>query len=533
MLRGFPQVPILRLAVGAIFAAVIGLPSLLSAQEDETLPLFGTQLFDSGVAQQSYNAFNPRYRVTIGDRVRVQLWGGYTVADVYTVDAQGNIFIPEVGPVQVAGTPNSELNNVITDRVKETFRENVEVYANLEADQQIKVFVTGYVLRPGVYGGSSFDSMIYFLDQAGGIDPQRGSFLEISVRRNGTERFRVNLYDFLLSGSLNIEQLADGDTIFVPPQRKTVAIEGNVRNAYRYEFTGESIPLEDLLELASLVPGSSHVEVQRAVHTERTIRYIPLSEARDIDLFNGDHVVAYDHTRPDQISVRLTGEQDGPRFLILPSGARLSDALQSIVPTQRSNLDSVQLYRRSVAQRQKEALEQSLDRLESTVLAARSVTMEEARIRGEEAELIIQFIDRARDVTFPGQVTLPEGVDLSRIFLENGDELRVPAKTSVVMIYGEVSFPNTQIHRDGYTVADYIANAGGLSPNANDDQVFLQRVNGEIVRIKRLSSRSYNVQPGDEIFILPEVPSKNLQLIKEISGIVYQLALGARVVIAL
>lgn len=516
---------------GALF--LLGNVSGLRAQQADPLPLFGTQLFDSEVAQQSFNAFNPDYRVMIGDRVRVQLWGGYTVANVYTVDAQGNIFIPEVGPVQVAGVQNAELNAVITNQVKEVFRENVEVYANLEADQEIKVFVTGYVERPGVYGGRSFDSMIYFLDQAGGIDPERGSFLEVSVRRNGEERFRVNLYDFLLEGSRDMQQLADGDTIFVPQQRHTVAIEGNVRNAYRYEFADENLPLARLLEMASLIPGSTHVEVQRAVKSEKQIQYRPLDAVSDVLLQDGDRVQVYDHTRPDQLSVRLTGEQDGPRFLILPTGAHVDEAMQSIEPTERSNMDSVQLYRRSVAVRQKEALNQSLNRLESTVLAARSATYEEARIRAEEADTILAFIDRARDVEFPGQVTLPDYAELDRIFLEDGDELRVPARTSVVLVYGEVSFPNTQIHREKMTVEDYINNAGGLSPNADDDQVFLQKVNGEIVRVERLSSRRYQVEPGDEIFVLPEVPSKNLQLAKEISTIIYQLALGARVVIGL
>ncbi|MFW6353882.1 MAG: polysaccharide biosynthesis/export family protein [Verrucomicrobiota bacterium] len=506
--------------------------SLLAAAPED-LPLFGEQLFDSEVAQQSYNAFNPDYRVSIGDRIRVQLWGGFNVADVFTVDAQGNIFLPEVGPVTVAGVPNSELNQVITDQVKTVYKENVEVYANLEANQDIKVFVSGFVARPGVYSGKSFDSLIYFLDQAGGIDPLRGSFLEVSVRRGGEERFRVNLYDFLLGGDLQLRQLADGDTIFVPPQQKIVAVLGNVRNAYRYEFAGDGIPLAEVLAMASVVAGSTHVDVQRSQPNQRPIIYRSLDNMGDVRLYDGDYATVYDHTRPEQLTVRLTGEQEGPRFLILDENARVSDAVTAIEPTVRSNMDALQLYRRSVAVRQKQALEQSLDRLESTVLAARSATLEEARIRAEEAETILEFIKRAREVTFTGQVTLPDTADLSAIFLENGDELRVPPKTSVILVYGEVSFPNTQIYNPDHTVADYLADAGGLSPNADNDQVFLQKVNGEILRVKRLNSRRYTIEPGDEIFVLPEVPSKNLQLAKEISAIIYQLALGARVVIAL
>jgi protein involved in polysaccharide export with SLBB domain len=123
------------------------------------------------------------------------------------VDAQGNLFIPQVGPVRVLGNANSKLNSVIGAAVKRVFQNNVNVYANLEASQPVKVFVTGFVRQPGLYNGLSSDSLLTYLDKAGGIDPERGSFLDIRLMRGGKIRQKVNLYDFLFEGQLERVQL--------------------------------------------------------------------------------------------------------------------------------------------------------------------------------------------------------------------------------------------------------------------------------------------------------------------------------------
>ena len=103
--------------------------------------------------------------------------------------------------------------------------------SSLAAAQPVRVFVGGNVPRPGQYGGTGMDSLLHYLDQAGGIDPDRGSFLDVLVQRGSTLRARVNLYDFLLQGRMPTIQLASGDVIFVPPRQSTVRVSGLAANA--------------------------------------------------------------------------------------------------------------------------------------------------------------------------------------------------------------------------------------------------------------------------------------------------------------
>src|SRR5690606_38378294 len=59
------------------------------------------------------------------------------------------------------------------------------------------------------------------------------------------------------------------------------------------------------------------------------------------------------------ILVRVDGAIESSRVLTLPYGARLSDALEQVVPMPQANMDAVQLFRTSVAERQREMLDVS------------------------------------------------------------------------------------------------------------------------------------------------------------------------------
>ena len=102
----------------------------------------------------------------------------------------------------MAGISNGNLNSSIKTAISRTYRANVEVYAALANAQPVRVFVTGFVTQPGLYGGTSGDSVISYIDKAGGVDPERGSYIDILIKRNGKTVSRVNLYDFLLAVSI-------------------------------------------------------------------------------------------------------------------------------------------------------------------------------------------------------------------------------------------------------------------------------------------------------------------------------------------
>ena len=495
------------------------------------LPIFGSQLFQGDFKNLSFTGFNPDYQIGIGDVIQIMLWGALENNLELTVDAQGNIFLPKVGPVAVLGVRNAEINKLINDRIRQVYKENVDAYANLRSTQTVKVFTSGAVIKPGLYQGCASDSVLYFLDRAGGIDPDRGSYLNISILRRGKSIAVVNLYDFLEKGSLPITQFRDGDVILVGPRGNTVIVQGDVNNSGRFEFTGPQTPLDRLLALASPKAEGTSVNIRRSRLGAAQALTLALSETDKQQIEPGDVIEVTGHSVIKSILVTISGEYEGAQNLVLPYGAVLTQALNKIVPSSRSNLPALQIFRKSVADRQKILLQQSLDNLERTVFSAQSSSLEEAKLRQTESEMTMDFIKRARAVEPKGQVLLESLDKADQFHLEDGDILYIPTKSSLVNISGEVKFPNTQTYRAKDSISDYIERAGGFTLNANTKELILIRTNGEISSIGR--GHWANLTPGDEIIVLPKPDKKSILFAKDISTIMYQIAIATRVVIGL
>jgi protein involved in polysaccharide export with SLBB domain len=249
-----------------------------SARNDSEV--FGSNLFTGTFAKQNPGRFNPEYALMVGDQIQIRLWGGFEFDGILEIDPQGNVFLPHVGPVPVLGVANKDLQRTVETAAKRIFRANVGCYASLAAPQPVRVFVGGSVYRPGLFSGTSMDSLLSYLDRSGGIDLDRGSFLNVVVKRGERTRATVNLYDFLLKGQIPLVQLAEGDVIFVQPRQSTVKVGGLVSNPKRFEFSNESRTVSDLAKLANPKPEATHVRVVRNTGDRINTEYYALGEAR-------------------------------------------------------------------------------------------------------------------------------------------------------------------------------------------------------------------------------------------------------------
>jgi protein involved in polysaccharide export with SLBB domain len=490
---------------------------------------FGAQLFTGAFSRDSASIFNPSHVISVGDRIQLRMWNGYTLDTVLTVDAGGNIVLPEVGPFRVQGITNENLQAAISAALRRVFAGRVSIYASLLAAQPVRVYVTGAVYRPGLYTGTSSDSILRYLDQAGGIDPERGSFLDVAVKRGQQTLAVVNLYDFLLKGELAARQLNNGDVIFVQPRKKTVKVSGLAENAKRFEFAGERTQLDQIAQMAKPLAQATNVRVIRNTGTVRNVEYFPISQGREIPLQDGDEIEFTADKRPGTITVRVEGEHLGPQEFVLPYGSRVGELLSQVQFSPQSDPASIQLFRLSVKDRQKTLLNAALRSLESTVLTARSGTAEEAQLRKEEAGLVLQWVERARKIEPTGQTLIAKAANRNELLLENGDILRVPVKDGLVIVNGEVLFPNAIAFDAGMDLDDYIEQAGGFSQNADTSRVVVAHRDGSFTDGKQNPS----VRAGDEILVLPRVDMKTRQFAKDVFQILYQIAISARVVLGL
>ncbi|WP_311950782.1 polysaccharide biosynthesis/export family protein [Halomonas piscis] len=491
----------------------------------DSLKPFGANLFEGGFRGAMGDGLNPSYRVKPGDQVTVRAWGAMNMDRALPVDVQGNIFIPSYGPLDIEGQNSAQVDASVRRAITSVYPEQVQVYTNLQGVQPVAVYVTGYVENPGRYAGTPSDSLLYFLDQANGIDEDLGSYRKVHVKRDGRIIATIDLYDFLLSGDIERIQFKDGDTIVVEERGPAIAVTGDVRQEYRYELVGNALSGARLVDLARLESGVSHALLRGSRAGGPIAEYFPLQSFSTQTVQSGDEVMFSADERNETIVVELEGSYLGPSRYALPRDARLGELLDAVpVPKSMTAVNNISLQRESVKKQQAESLEDSLRRLETTYLGAPSSTDEEAQVRAREAELIQDFIKRARELEPSGRLVVAHDGRIADIRLRDGDTITIPEESDSLLISGEVVVPQAVVYRPGMSVEDYVDGAGGFTQRADDDNILLVRQNGAVV-----SANSAQLHPGDEILVMPRAPTHNLQLTKSLTQILYQIAVATKV----
>jgi protein involved in polysaccharide export with SLBB domain len=124
------------------------------------------------------------------------------------------------------------------------------------------------------------------------------------------------------------------------------------------------------------------------------------------------------------------------------------------------------------------------------------------------------------------------------IVLEDGDQLHIPTEQRTISVIGEVYMDNSHVYKKNFSVDDYIQLSGGANEFANEDNIYLIKVNGSIVSPSQLSSGAFfrrvssgGLQPGDTIVVPLQVqPFSGAKAATELTQIIYQMAIAAAAV---
>lgn len=500
---------------------------LLPTSGEELPPPFGANLFAGGYETERFDGLNEDYLIAAGDKLSIWLWGAVNLSEVVTVDNQGNIFLPNIGPIKVQDTPASRVNDVVTEKIRTVYKKNVSIYVNLLTATPVSVYVSGSVLRPGQYAGIASDSLLYFLKRAGGIDSERGSYRSIRVIRQGKTISTVDLYDFMRAGKLKSQNFKDGDVIFVDSQKPTVSVSGKVKNPFRFEVEQPEVLGREIIALSKPYAKVSHVGVIGTREEGPFSTYLTIQEFNSFKVRDGDKLIFNDDLRAQVLDIQIAGSYLGPSYYAVNKSTRLHSLLAEIeVEKDLANYQSIYILRKSVAERQKEMIEQSLQRLERSVFTAPASSDGEAAIRAREAEMVLAFTERARKIEPLGKVVVADNGQVANILLEQGDTVVIPAKSDLIQVGGEVVMPQALVYNPDASVSDYVAWAGGYTERANYERPLIVRANGMVE-----FGDNAKLAPGDQVLILPRVDAKTMQAVKDLTQIIYQIAVAANVVL--
>jgi protein involved in polysaccharide export with SLBB domain len=433
--------------------------------------------------------------------------------------------------------------------------------------KSLTVQIVGEVASPGVYTVQPFSTVGTSLLSAGGITIS-GSLRDVRVLRDDEIVNSIDYYKLFLEGQSNTDfRILNGDVIFVPVRISTVEISGEVSRPGIYELLpGEYI--DQLISYAGgLKPTSGlTVELKRIIERgEResdddavTVSYLDVKSLNPHEVMDGDNIWIRNIMEVSR-QVYISGQVKRPGvyaytdslrlldLLKMAGGIRDEDFLKSV------NLGQLDITRRDINSDYSDIITLKLAEVingngrnnillnnhdQVTVypnqryFPAKTVTLSgEVLLPGvypiqKDFETIGSIIARSGGFTprafENGIILMREGVRLVIEGMENtvadGDIITIPEMTDVVEVRGSVYNPGLINFSIGRSVSQYIRLAGGITPDANKNDLIVIYANGSVK-----PKRAY-VNPRPEPGCIIQVNSRPLltptqQLLSFVEGI--------------
>lgn len=300
------------------------------------LPLFGQTLFaqvPSTFAVTDRMQIPSDYVLGPDDELQIRIWGQINADLRVVVDRAGQIYIPRVGQISVAGLHYSDLEQHLKNEILKVFR-NFSLTVNVGRIRSIQVYVVGQARYPGTYTISSLSTLVNAIFASGGPTPQ-GSLRDVQVQRDQKTIAHLDFYDLLVKGDKSKDvHLQSGDVLYYPPVGSLVAISGSVNTPGIYEVKQGS-SLSDLIEIAggkSTMADSDKVTVERIGERHlRSVLEFPLdAQSRALPLNDGDIVRVFSVVPRFSNSVTLRGNVVNPGRYPWEPGMRVLDVIPNV-----------------------------------------------------------------------------------------------------------------------------------------------------------------------------------------------------------
>lgn len=405
-------------------------------------PLIDPLIFGSELYTGSAPTFEPNLKLATplnyilgpDDVVDISVYGIQQYDGQLNVSPEGIISIPSVGQVKVAGMTIE----AATERIRNAMANSAYPYlknggsklsVTLGKIRSIKVTVIGSNF-PGTKTLSSLATVYHALFIAGG-PTSYGSFREIELWRNNTLLRKIDLYRLMLSGdqSDNIG-LKDNDVIRIPPYKKRVELQGQVKRPGIFEVIA-SETFSNVLAFASGFTDTAYeasVKVYQKGKRERQIHDLTSVQFNSYQPNSGDVFVVSKILNRFMNRVRINGAVFRPDSYELEAGMRASDLIRKA------------------------------DGLKEDAYTSRAQII---RLQDDLTRSVLSF--DVRKALAGDSLNNPQLVREDELFIASINDLRDSFK---VKIQGEIRLPGDYEYVSGLTVKDLILQAGGFKDAA-------------------------------------------------------------------
>lgn len=434
------------------------------------------------------------YRLGPGDKLVVQWTGRVTRSEFVDVGPAGDVFLSEIGSMNVAGQTLVAARRVILERLQRLTRD-VRVEVQLARPRVFRVYLSGAVASPGpveAVGGSRVSDIV----RPDGLQPGASHRNLRVLHPDGTYEAADLERVFRIGDHSRDVWLRDGDAIVVPFSSEYVHISGAVLMPGMFERAGDD-SLSTLLKLAGgLRPEAApdgaqwiHWATSAAPETLTIDAHGVLAGSFDAALAHGDRVfiralpdfrkggemrIEGDVARPGGYPVSTTGTRlsailaaaGGMLPTADPSGIRLRRLSRSPIPTVEE-----QVKRSQAVQRE---------------LSVTEFEVSQAQLAVRNGDIMVDWTAVQRS---------PRALDP---LIEDGDVVTVPRLVNSLRIDGQVVKPGVLYFEPGLSLRKYVDQAGGYSGRAWRGHEQVTRAGTTHTLLARSAG---DLRPGDTVWV--------------------------------
>ncbi len=518
-----------------------------SLSEDDVTERFSKVFFINKNLQDPGSLPVPDYYVVSnGDELSIWVYGVNEEVISVSVDSYGNLNIPVIGPVNVAGLAFVDVKKLISSKLENSYPDS-SIIVNITKYSTIQVVMTGNVNAPGIYNVSALSTVKDLLIYAGGVKPN-GTVRSIILNRADASSHELDLYQLLLGKNSNNNLfLKSGDVIIITNAHKLVSISGAVNVPATYELkSGEN--LDKLLDFAGGIrtDGSHYgLKVSGFDKEQAQVRMVDASTAAMFNLNDRDKVYVYPIEQININAISIFGNVVRPGEREIGKNASLAKLINSEVD--KLGLDGVflnnTLFNFAMIKRKTDTLGSEFVRLNLASLMAG--TTDEVLRAGDELYVFNKLDTKLNPwvsisgnvVSQPGQFQFVDGMNVSdliqiagvkgpydgdkialltwgtegltpRVLILNEAQARIRKLSAFdevelfrnnnlggVTIDGSINNPRTLVLGQGMTLKDLILAAGGLTEDVYYDHLRVTRVHN--VDGKKFENQEMNLSLVD------------------------------------
>jgi protein involved in polysaccharide export with SLBB domain len=443
------------------------------------LPVYGASLFSTQPTSFSPIDHGPApgdLIVGADDELRIRIWGQVNFSANLRVSREGEIYLPKIGNVHVAGLPFSAISAHLRSAIERVYR-NFDMSVDMGEIHSIQIYVTGLARRPGEYTVSALSTLVDAVFMSGGPSAA-GSMRHVQLKREGKVVTDFDLYALLVKGDKTGDvQLQPGDVLYIPAAGPQVALLGSVRLAGTYELRGKE-PIEQLLDAAggrTAIAYGSRLSVERIEDHSRRRAFELAADAAGLAtlLADGDIVRIDPIVSTYRETVTLRGSVANPGRFRWHEEMRLSE----LMPDRDALVTRGYWWRRTQLGLPAPELATPAENDEHTEKPA-AVASPGAQTDWNYA--VIERLDPATMTTalIPfnlGKLVLDHDVsqdlelkpgDVVTIFSQEDIHPPIDEQTKYVRLEGEFAHGGVYSVSAGETLRSLVARAGGLTENA-------------------------------------------------------------------